>query len=50
MKSKIYFDFSKENSKVDPKFKAGDPIKISKYKNIFCKSLNSKLEFRKFCD
>ena len=35
--SKTYIDFSKENNKVDPKFKPSDHVRISKYKNIFAK-------------
>ena len=34
---KIYIDFNKENSKDGPKVKVGDPVRISKYKNIFTK-------------
>ena len=30
----IYIDFNKENYKGDPKFKVGDHVRISKYKNI----------------
>ena len=33
----IYLDFNKENSKEGPKFKLGDRVRISKYKNIFAK-------------
>ena len=36
VKDNTYIDFYKKNNKEDPKFKAGDHIKISKYKNIFC--------------
>ena len=35
VKSSTYFDSSKEN--MNPKFKIGDIIRISKYKNIFVK-------------
>ena len=34
---KIYIDFNKENNKDGPKVKVGDPVRISKYKNIFTK-------------
>ena len=33
----MYTDFSKENNKEGPKFKVGDHLRISKYKNIFAK-------------
>ena len=32
-----YIDFNKENNKYGPKFKVGDHVIISKYKNIFAK-------------
>ena len=35
VKSNIYVDFNKENNKEGPKFKFGDHVRISKYKNIF---------------
>ena len=37
VKPSIYFDFKKENNKEDPKFKVGNHVRISKYKNIFAK-------------
>ena len=37
IKSSIYVDFNKENNKEGPKFKVGDYVRISKYKNIFAK-------------
>ena len=43
VKPSIYIDFNKENKKEDPKFKVGDNVRISKYQNIFCKMLRSKL-------
>ena len=33
-----YIDFNKENNKEDLKFKVGDHVRISKYRNIFAKS------------
>ena len=44
----MYYDFTKENNKEDPKFKVNNHVKISKYINIFanvfvpnwCKDLN----------
>ena len=35
VKSCIYIDSSKENNSKDSKFKIGDIVRISKYKNIF---------------
>ena len=32
-----YIDYGVENSERDPKFKVGDHVRISKYKNIFAK-------------
>ena len=43
LKSSRYIDSSKEINDEDPKFKIGDIVRISKYKNIFCKRLCSKL-------
>ena len=37
VKSATYIDFNKEKNKEDPKFKVGDHVRISKYKNIFAK-------------
>ena len=37
VKSSIYIVFNKENNKEGPKFKFGDYVRISKYKNIFAK-------------
>ena len=38
VKPSIYIDSSKEiNNNKDPKFKIGDIVRISKYKNIFAK-------------
>ena len=35
VKPGVYIDFNKKNyNKEDPKFKVGDHVKISKYKNI----------------
>ena len=38
VKSSTYTDSSKENNDKDPKFKIGDIVRISKYKNIFRKT------------
>ena len=37
VKSKPYTDSSKEINDKNPKFKIGDNIRISKYKNVFAK-------------
>ena len=35
VKDNAYIDFGKEVTDNDPKFKGGDHVRISKYKNIF---------------
>ena len=35
VKPNIFIDFNKENKKKDPKFKVGDHVRISTYKNSF---------------
>ena len=37
VKGYTYIDFNKEVNDKDPKFKIGDYVRISKYKNIFAK-------------
>ena len=37
VKDNTYLDFVKEVNDIDPKFKVGDHVRISKYKNIFSK-------------
>ena len=37
VKDNTYIDFKKEFNDKDPKFKVGDHLRISKYKNIFAK-------------
>ena len=37
IKPSTYIDVSKEINYQDPKFKIGDIVRISKYKNIFAK-------------
>ena len=37
VKDSTYIDFEKEVNDKDPKFKVGDYVRISKYKNIFAK-------------
>ena len=39
VKSSTYIDSSKEINDKDPKFKIGDIVGISKYKNIFAKAM-----------
>ena len=39
----IYIDFNKDNNKKGHKFKVGDNIRISKYKNIFAKGCSPNL-------
>ena len=43
VKDNAYIDFSKEVNDKDSKFKVGDHIKISKYKNIFAKGYTPNL-------
>ena len=38
VKDNTYIDFGKEVNDNDPKFKVGDHVRISKYKNLFAKS------------
>ena len=38
VKSSTCIDFNKENDKEGRKFKVGDHVRISKYKNIFANS------------
>ena len=37
VKDHTYVDFKKEVNEKDPKFKVGDHVRLSKYKNIFAK-------------
>ena len=37
VKDNTYIDFKKEVNDKDPKYKVGDDVRISKYKNIFAK-------------
>ena len=34
LKPNMHIDFNKENNKEGPKYKVGDHVRISKYKNI----------------
>ena len=49
VKPSTYTNFNQENNKKDPKFKVGDHVRISKYKQIFEKGLRCKLVWRGFC-
>ena len=40
VKDNTYIDFEKEVNNKDPKFKFGDHLRISKFKNIFLKDTN----------
>ena len=40
-KSSKYIDFDEKNNNENPKFKVGDHVRISKYKNIFVKYYTS---------
>ena len=42
VKDNTYIDSSKQVNDKDPKFKVGDPVRISKHKNIFAKGYTSK--------
>ena len=48
IKDKTYIDFGKEVNDKDPKFKIGDHVRISKYKNIFAKGYMPKIALKKF--
>ena len=50
IKTSPYLECSKEINNKDPNFKIGDIIRISKYKDSFCKRQCSKLVWRSFCD
>ena len=41
VKDDTYIDIEKEVNDRDPKFKVGDHIRISKYKNVFAKGYTS---------
>ena len=41
VKNNTYINIDKEVNNKDPKFKVGDHVRISKYKNIFAKGYNS---------
>ena len=45
VKPRIYIDFNKENNKEGLKFKIGDHVRRSKYKNTFVKDYVPNLKF-----
>ena len=50
VKDNTHIDFKNEVNDKDPKFKVGDHVRISKYKNIFAKRIRTKLVWRRFCN
>ena len=50
VKDNTYIDFKKEVNDKDPKFKVGDHVRISKYKNIFAKGYTSNWSEEDFVD
>ena len=49
VKDNTYIDSNKEVNDKDPKFKVGDHVRISKYKNIFAKGYTPN-GLKKFCN
>ena len=49
VKDNTYIDSNKEINDKDPKFKVGDHVRISKYKNIFTKGYTPN-GLKKFCN
>ena len=45
----FYVECNENFDNKDPKFKVGDNVRISKYKNIFAKGCTPKLVRRSFC-
>ena len=50
VKDNTYINFGKEINDKDFKFKIGDHVRISKYKNTFAKSYTPNWFRRNFCD
>ena len=46
--SDFYAEYNEDSDKKDPKFKVGDRVKISKYKNIFAKGCTQNLSEKVF--
>ena len=49
VKDNTYINADKEINNKDPKFKVGDPVRISKYKNIFAKGYPPNWSEKVFC-
>ena len=47
VKTSTYIHFDVENNDIDPKFKAGDHVRVPEHH--FCKLLHSKLARQRFC-
>ena len=45
VKDNTYIDFKKEVNDKNPKFKVGDHVRISKYKNIFAKLIRTNIRY-----
>ena len=50
MKPSMYIDFNKENNNEGTKYKVGDHVRISKFKNIFAKGYVPNSSEEVFCD
>ena len=50
VKYNTYINIGKKVNDKDPKFKVGDYVRISKYKNIFAKGFTRNWSERNFCD
>ena len=47
--SDFYPGYNEDSNVTKPKFKVADPVRISKYKNVFAKGYTLKLVRRSFC-
>ena len=45
VKSDFYSEYNVDSNKTDPKFKVGDHVRMSKFKNIFAKRYTPKENF-----
>ena len=48
VKDNAYIDFDKESNNMDPKFKVGEYVRVSKYKNILAKGYTENLSKKIF--
>ena len=48
VKDNAYIDFDKESNNMDPKFKVGEYVRVSKYKNILAKGYAENLSQKIF--